>query len=209
MIYSKFLSARRSAFTLIELLVVIAIIAILAAILFPVFARARENARRSSCQSNLKQIALGMVQYTQDYDEKYLIQDTGNLLHFGYILQPYVKSRQIFVCPSASGTPYSVSDTYPGDGKDHVWTTNSPLPIGVFTGAYGMSFPVEGRSLAEIQDTARTPMFFDGAAASATGPTPPTTDAQRHFGGSNIGYVDGHVKFQNAGTLAKFETWNP
>src|ERR1022692_3932033 len=61
----------QSGFTLIELLVVIAIIAILAAILFPVFARARENARRSSCQSNLKQIALGFKQYIQDYDEEY------------------------------------------------------------------------------------------------------------------------------------------
>jgi prepilin-type N-terminal cleavage/methylation domain-containing protein len=60
---------KKRAFTLIELLVVIAIIAILAAILFPVFARARENARRSSCQSNLKQIGLGVLQYTQDYDE--------------------------------------------------------------------------------------------------------------------------------------------
>jgi len=61
---------RTGAFTLIELLVVIAIIAILAAILFPVFARARENARRASCQSNLKQIALGAFMYRQDYDEK-------------------------------------------------------------------------------------------------------------------------------------------
>jgi prepilin-type N-terminal cleavage/methylation domain-containing protein len=60
----------KRGFTLIELLVVIAIIAILAAILFPVFARARENARRASCQSNLKQIALGVFMYNQDYDEK-------------------------------------------------------------------------------------------------------------------------------------------
>src|SRR6476619_5175287 len=63
--------AKKKAFTLIELLVVIAIIAILAAILFPVFGRARENARRSSCQSNLKQIGLGIAQYTQDNDEAY------------------------------------------------------------------------------------------------------------------------------------------
>src|SRR5687767_15336393 len=61
---------RKSGFTLIELLVVIAIIAILAAILFPVFARARENARRTSCASNLKQISLGFLQYAQDYDER-------------------------------------------------------------------------------------------------------------------------------------------
>src|SRR5690606_6779733 len=63
-------SGAKRGFTLIELLVVIAIIAILAAILFPVFARARENARRASCQSNLKQIGLGLMQYTQDYDER-------------------------------------------------------------------------------------------------------------------------------------------
>src|SRR5690606_14073104 len=65
------LSPQKRGFTLIELLVVIAIIAILAAILFPVFARARENARRTSCLSNLKQIGLGVMQYVQDYDEMY------------------------------------------------------------------------------------------------------------------------------------------
>ena len=92
----------KSAFTLIELLVVIAIIAILAAILFPVFARARENARRSSCLSNLKQIGLGVMQYTQDYDEKYPMGFRGDGVNKTWFLDtvPYIKSEQVFRCPS-------------------------------------------------------------------------------------------------------------
>jgi len=106
----------RRGFTLIELLVVIAIIAILAAILFPVFARAREKARQTSCLSNMKQIGLAMIMYTQDYDEKFVSlrqnnchNPTGRRLNQGngqrcnYWIEcvaPYVKNDQIFRCPS-------------------------------------------------------------------------------------------------------------
>ncbi len=97
-----------SAFTLIELLVVIAIIAILAAILFPVFARARENARRTSCLSNLKQIGLGVIQYQQDYDETMPMTNYGGNNGAGFFwmdgIQPYVKSTQLFTCPSRANT---------------------------------------------------------------------------------------------------------
>ncbi len=110
----------KRAFTLVELLVVIAIIAILAGILFPVFARARENARRASCQSNLRQIGLGLIQYSQDYDEVLIADWYGSSVVLGpgdtlspskypdvsYKWEdaafPYVKSEQIFNCPSAT-----------------------------------------------------------------------------------------------------------
>ncbi len=130
---------RGSAFTLIELLVVIAIIAILAAILFPVFGRARENARRTTCLSNLKQLGLGFKQYTQDYDSTFsqphtragmygsIDQDVifppdadGNpnpsnfaRTSWAAVLLPYTKSPQIMTCPSQRGVdPYGVGPTW-------------------------------------------------------------------------------------------------
>ena len=120
-----------TAFTLIELLVVVAIIAILAAILFPVFARARENARRASCASNLKQIGLGMIQYSQDYDEVLIADWYGSDTTVGpaetqppsaaptvsYKWEdaafPYIKSEQVFNCPSA--TRITAGGTVVGD----------------------------------------------------------------------------------------------
>lgn len=105
---------KRRGFTLIELLVVIAIIAILAAILFPVFAQAREAARKSSCSSNLKQIGLGIMQYVQDYDETYPCNWFGGLWNTDTLagrnykwmdaIQPYVKNEGIFNCPSDPNT---------------------------------------------------------------------------------------------------------
>lgn len=106
-------ATKKKGFTLIELLVAIAIVSILATILFPVFARAREGGRRSSCLSNLRQVGLGLQQYTQDYDSRFpqaYYYNDGVASSSGYsqwsgLIQPYTKSFQIFVCSSSKGLP--------------------------------------------------------------------------------------------------------
>lgn len=114
-------SSVRSGFTLLELLVVIAIISLLAAILFPVFSRARENARRSTCQSNLKQIGLGMFQYAQDADEHFTYANAG----WAGRIYPYVKSTQIFTCPSDTARA-----TAPNTEISYAWSS-----VGVAVGS--------------------------------------------------------------------------
>jgi prepilin-type N-terminal cleavage/methylation domain-containing protein/prepilin-type processing-associated H-X9-DG protein len=179
-------SHAKRAFTLIELLVVIAIIAILAAILFPVFARARENARRASCQSNLKQIGLGILQYKQDYDERYPNEGGGTLTDPGwaYNIQPYVKSEQLFQCPSETGGP-------------PVGATMLDRNISTFTD-YWYNYNLGEQSDAAIAYPANTVMNGDGSGTASNYNrfnVPGGNGAVRHLEGANYSFADGHVKW--------------
>ena len=200
-------------FTLIELLVVIAIIAILAAILFPVFARARENARRASCQSNLKQLGIAMTMYTQDYDEKMVIHGAGAVDQWWpYRLWPYMKSHQIAFCPSAEkeylkiiglGTADTSDDSYFG-GYGIVYefanpgipsTPKPPLSLSQF------EFPAQSMLLFDIGHGGSPDRYYEGGgfwnygSSSTTPPYHRDRIATRHFEGSNLLFADGHVKW--------------
>jgi prepilin-type N-terminal cleavage/methylation domain-containing protein/prepilin-type processing-associated H-X9-DG protein len=222
----------RRGFTLIELLVVIAIIAVLAAILFPVFARARENARRASCMSNLKQIGLGLLQYTQDYDEKTPLSwfapsgyggDASKPISSGTdaykwmdAIYPYVKSEQIFDCPSDT----FVKDMYT-DRKNTEYSFRNGYRYGSYADNHVYSdnpaWSVSGVALAAIEAPATTVWAADsvplpapstnvysfefswpnvGAQPSITVGSPNRLDkiAERHLDTTNVLFCDGHVK---------------
>ena len=219
----RWLKRPLSGFTLIELLVVIAIIAILAAILFPVFARARENARRASCQSNMKQIGLGFLQYTQDYDEAFplfgaRVNASNVAVDWSLDLQPYLKSMQILVCPSDTGSVVfqnlpgfgtnvrrsyayanylrGFSDPFCREAPDNVSKSQASVPnvsqtllLAERRGAGNGSNPAEWNYDNQINAT--------DAVSSAGGQqlwrSPAGTDAV-HLGTTNYLFVDGHVK---------------
>ncbi len=215
---------RKTGFTLIELLVVIAIIAILAAILFPVFARARENARRTSCLSNIKQMGLGMMQYMQDYDEIYPLHYNGSQ-RWPQIMNPYVKSNQLYQCPSRDA------------GFEYVGDYNSAGTIG-----YGMNYWLNsyyypsttqrGITMASIQRATETvwiaeingiprganpattneyqsyPSYYGKVADPSNAtygmsvtPEPKGRLTTRHLEGLNVLWADGHAKWTKRDVL--------
>ena len=203
----------RRGFTLIELLVVIAIIALLAAILFPVFARARENARRATCQSNLKQIGLGLIQYCQDNDETlptdYYPSGRANGT-WRTCIMPYIKSTQIFVCPSETtknatpaldGLPSSYACSLPnGANPRNPWVTvGSGGPFGCYAGPTAcytyvptslIASPAQVIGVTEMvnaNQVGRVEYYFSSG--------PGAYDLQfLHLGMANFLFMDGHVK---------------
>ena len=211
---------RTVGFTLIELLVVIAIIAILASILFPVFARARENARRSSCASNLKNIGLGLIQYQADYDEKMVplyTEPYSATSQWDTLVQPYMKSTQIMRCPSYNGVEtvnYTAMDMYcessstfcgpwpdfPTLNRECNSMSKVALPAatvwltdsnGVDPGKYHMY----GASTSTYGVSNTEPKVLQGPSGSVT--------IERHLGTTNVLWVDGHVKAMKLDALAK------
>jgi len=201
----------RRGFTLIELLVVIAIIAILAAILFPVFARAREKARQSSCQSNLKQIGLAAIMYAQDYDEKWPWNHQPTKVNNAWIawwsvLQPYIKNWNVFTCPSSSiniqyGVNYGkrgcADSVLAGERSWDFWSGNvTDMQQPAETIAFGDWGRGNGHRLC--------PHWHSGAPSGAWG----YPHIQIHNDGTNYTFYDGHVKWMKyESTYAGVNLW--
>ena len=215
----SFSSNARATFTLIELLVVIAIIAILAAILFPVFARARENARRSACASNLKQLGLGFIQYLQDYDERYpkagSYQVWGNGGHWvtganasaeGDTLAKFNLLPDNY---APTGKKVNIRDgaIFPYIKSEQIYRCPSARDAATTGLSYSMNCALAAKAEFSVQSPTEVILLVDEAypsdgyfwapkdvAASAAANSSDQL-TQIHLGGGNLLYADGHVKF--------------
>ncbi len=185
----------RSGFTLIELLVVIAIIAILAAILFPVFAQAREKARQTSCLSNTRQYATATLMYTQDYDETFPFSAIMNgtcVSSFYFAVVPYVKNNQITVCPSetqalstqqALGAPCTGTPPFTSYSVNNMVFVNGFIPNAAPRSLAGLNLPAESF------------LFYDGNVGYQNDPRVQLQVIQgRHNETANVAFGDGHSK---------------
>jgi prepilin-type N-terminal cleavage/methylation domain-containing protein/prepilin-type processing-associated H-X9-DG protein len=216
-------------FTLIELLVVISIIAILASILFPVFARARENARRASCQSNMHQLALASLQYFDDYDGRMMRATFNNSASWSNnwdMIQPYLKSDQVLFCPSApsytgaKGGPYATDYGFPvnWDGSNKFIAVAVRLRLNPGDTYYYSSSSFSSPLLTnDIPEPARTCLIGESRFYNSNYETKGYGEAvfdatrkystvgpdvpDRHLEGSNYAYLDGHVKWLKKETV--------
>lgn len=189
-------------FTLVELLVVIAIIALLAGILFPVFSRAREKARQTSCQSNLKQVGLAILMYAQDYNYR-LPRDSywvaGVAQTWMRVIQPYTKNWQIFVCPSKNMTGFGAdqTDTWGAGGygiNQAYLFRRSPYPVVSINWVMSTSETIMAADRAGLNTVdIRAPVAEGGA-----NNTPPCNIDPRHTDGAIFLFADGHVKWLKA-----------
>lgn len=210
----------RRGFTLIELLVVIAIIAILASILFPVFAKAREKARQSSCLSNMKQMALAVLGYSSDYDEMLPTEDypyggDGNTQgvdgSWRGAIYPYCKNAQVFICPSHKPAPgtYGIFD-----GRYNDCGMVASYAINDCHQDAGAPTPPENQFLGAIEDAASCIFIVEGNGADDD-TTMNTNDHgwvpdkgsypsyYRHNEGANYAFCDGHAKWFKPTMLCK------
>ncbi len=210
----RFISAqvrRRAGFTLIELLVVIAIIAILAAILFPVFSQAREKGRSISCLSNMKQMATATMMYQQDYDEVLFFRtssatqimrtplaNSSDAARWWNMVTPYIKNNQVFACPSDSLPTLSPDINGVNDIKRSYIANTAPEELS----DAAVTDPVETIVVTEKLDyignqtAAPNTSSWIGAFNGEMSLNPTINGvATRHFGGTNCSFFDGHAKW--------------